>query len=387
MAQLNHNASGGFLEQHGKQYLISGKGRIHSIKEIEEAYIKMEHNVAVRIADVANVTIGAATKLGDASINGKDALTITILKQPGANTLKLTAKIDKTIEEIAKNLPDDVHLNPNLFRQGNFISQSINNLNRVLLEGIFFVILVLFLFLMEWRTTLISVITIPLSLLTSILVLHVTGFSINTMTLGGLAIAVGVLVDDAIVDVENVYKRLRQNAILPLSQQKDKLTIIYEATFEVRSSILNSSLIIIASFIPLFFLTGIEGRLLQPLGIAFLIVVVTSLLVAVAITPALCSILIKTSAQEAETKTLKHNFVIRGLQFIYNKILHSSLNASYSVLISAFILLVISIIAMSGLGRSFLPDFNEGSLTISVVVPPETSLTETHKIGKQVEQK
>ncbi len=387
LKKLNHNSSGGYLEQYGKQYLISVKGRIRSIKEIEEAYVKMEHEVAVRVGDLATVKIGAAPRLGNASINGKDALTITILKQPGANTLKLTRAIDKTVEEISKNLPSDIMLNPELFRQSNFIEQSINNLRAVLLEGVFFVVLILFLFLMEWRTTLISVITIPLSLLISILLLHATGFSINTMTLGGLAIAVGVLVDDAIVDVENVYKRLRQNAILPLAEQKNKLIVIYEATFEVRASILNSSLIIIASFIPLFFLSGIEGRLLQPLGIAFLIVIVVSLMVAVAITPALCSILIKTNAEEASEKSLKHNILIRSLQYIYRKILRVSLNKSWYILLSALILLILSVIAMAGLGRSFLPDFNEGSLTISVIVPPETSLTETHRIGRQVEKR
>lgn len=386
IAQLNHNASGGYLEQHGKQYLISGKGRIRSIQEIEEAFVKMEGEVAVRVGDLATVKIGGAPKLGNASINGQDAITLTILKQPSANTLKLTQEIDKTIEEIAKNLPPAVQLDPNLFKQGNFIETSINNLQRVLLEGIFFVVLVLFLFLMEWRTTLISVITIPLSLLASILVLYATGFSINTMTLGGLAIAVGVLVDDAIVDVENVYKRLRQNAILPLEQQKNKLAIIYEATFEVRSSILNSSLIIIASFIPLFFLRGVEGRLLQPLGVAFLVVIVVSLLVAVAITPALCSILLKTNATEAQEQRIQYNIVIKNLMKVYHKVLNISLQKSYTILAVAFGLLVFSIVLMSSLGRSFLPDFNEGSLTISVVVPPETSLTETNKIGAKVEK-
>lgn len=386
ISQLNHNASGGYLEQYGKQYLISGKGRIRSIQEIEEAFVKMEADVAIRVGDLAEVKIGGAPQLGNASINGKDALTLTILKQPSANTLKLTQEIDKTIQEISKNLPADVRLNPELFKQGNFIENSINNLQRVLLEGVFFVILVLFLFLMEWRTTLISVITIPLSLLTSILVLYWMGFSINTMTLGGLAIAVGVLVDDAIVDVENVYKRLRQNAILPIEQQQNKLTIIYEATFEVRSSILNSSLIIIASFLPLFFLSGVEGRLLQPLGIAFLVVIVVSLLVAVAITPALCSLLLKTDVKEAEAQKIKYNIVIRSLMRVYDKVLKTSLNSSYLVLVVAFVFLTISMITMSGLGRSFLPDFNEGSLTISVVVPPETSLTETNKIGRKVEQ-
>lgn len=385
--QLNHNASGGYIEQYGKQYLISGKGRIRSLQEIEEAFVKMEGDVAIRVADVATVKIGAAPKLGNASINGKDALTITILKQPNTNTLKLTQEIDKTIKEISGNLPTDIQLDPNLFRQGNFIATSISNLQRVLLEGIFFVILVLFLFLMEWRTTLISVITIPLSLLASIVALYWFGFSINTMTLGGLAIAVGVLVDDAIVDVENVYKRLRQNALLPIEQQKDKLAIIYDATFEVRSSILNSSLIIIASFLPLFFLSGIEGRLLQPLGVAFLTVIVVSLVVAISITPALCSVLLKIKPEQDEKGNLKYNVVIRMLMGIYDKVLKISLKKAYSILGIAFVLLLISIVVMMNLGRSFLPDFNEGSLTISAVVPPETSLSQTNFMGRQIEQK
>lgn len=387
IAQLNHNASGGFINQYGKQYLISGKGRIRSIEEIKHAFLKMEGDIAVRVADVATVNIGAAPRLGNASINGKDALTITILKQPNTNTLELTKTIDETVKEIQKNLPEDIQLNPNLFKQGNFIATSINNLQSVLLEGIFFVIIILFLFLMEWRTTLISVITIPLSLLASIVVLYVTGFSINTMTLGGLAIAVGVLVDDAIVDVENVYKRLQQNALLPLEAQKSKLTVIYEATFEVRASILNSSLIIIASFLPLFFLTGIEGRLLQPLGTAFLIVIIVSLLVAVAITPVLCSLILKINPQTNDDNTLQANIVARSLQGIYRKILPVGLQHSYKILGTALFLLVSSIVVMLGLGRSFLPDFNEGSLTISMIVPPETSLEQTNIIGAKVEKK
>ncbi|MFK7799207.1 MAG: efflux RND transporter permease subunit [Aureispira sp.] len=385
LQQLNHNASGGYLEQHGKQYLISAKGRIRSLKDIETALVKMDGHIAVRVADVATVQIGAAPKQGNASINGKDAITITLLKQPQANTLALTKAVDQTLEDLAYNLPKDVVLNPNLFKQGNFIATSIHNLQQVLLEGIFFVILVLFLFLMEWRTTLISVLTIPLSLLVSILILYGFDFSINTMTLGGLAIAVGVLVDDAIVDVENVYKRLRQNAILPLGQQKNKLDIIYEATFEVRASILNSSLIIMVSFVPLFFLDGVEGRLLQPLGWAFLIVIGVSLLVAVAVTPALCSILLQPKAQDLEQQAIQHTWVIKRLMAIYRRILNKSLQHIPWVLSIAVVLLCTALLTLSQLGRSFLPDFNEGSLTISVVVPPETSLTATNLINRQIE--
>lgn len=385
LQQLNHNASGGYLEQHGKQYLISAKGRVRSLKDIETALVKMDGHIAVRVADVATVQIGAAPKQGNASINGKDAITITLLKQPQANTLALTKAVDQALEDLADNLPKDVVLNPNLFKQGNFIATSINNLQQVLLEGIFFVILILFLFLMEWRTTLISVLTIPLSLLVSILVLYGFDFSINTMTLGGLAIAVGVLVDDAIVDVENVYKRLRQNAILPLEQQKNKLDIIYEATFEVRASILNSSLIIMVSFVPLFFLDGVEGRLLQPLGWAFLIVIGVSLLVAVAVTPALCSILLQPKAQDLEQQAVQHTWLIKQLMAVYRRVLNKSLQRIPWVLSIAVVLLCTALLTLSQLGRSFLPDFNEGSLTISVVVPPETSLTATNLINRQIE--
>lgn len=385
LQQLNHNASGGYLEQHGKQYLISAKGRIRSLKQIEQALVKMDGHIAVRVADVAKVQIGAAPKQGNASINGQDAITITLLKQPDANTLALTEAVEEALEELAYNLPEGVELNPELFKQGDFIETSIDNLQGVLIEGIFFVIVVLFLFLMEWRTTLISVLTIPLSLLVSILVLYGFDFSINTMTLGGLAIAVGVLVDDAIVDVENVYKRLRQNAILPAELQKDKLSIIYEATFEVRASILNSSLIIMASFMPLFFLDGVEGRLLQPLGWAFLIVIAVSLLVAVAITPALCSVLLQPKAKDLAQQEVQYTWLIRNLMRAYNRVLRASLRHIPWILGSAALLLVVALLVLSQLGRSFLPDFNEGSLTISVVVPPETSLTATNAINSQIE--
>lgn len=386
LEQLNKNTSGGFIDQYGKQYLISAKGRIRRLQDIEQALVKMDGHIAVRVADVATVQFGPAPQYGQASINGRDAITITILKQPDANTINLTERIEAELEDLRLSLPKGVQLYPELFQQSNFIEASINNLQRVLLEGILFVIVVLFLFLMEWRTTLISVLTIPLSLLVSILVLYAFGFSINTMTLGGLAIAVGVLVDDAIVDVENVYNRLRQNAALPSDQRLPRLDVIYEATFEVRTSILNSSLIIMASFIPLFFLEGVEGRLLQPLGWAFLIVIVVSLLVAVAITPALCSFLLKFPNQAPSTsKVMKPSFLVRYLVQLYRPIVHRSLSHTKLVFALAALLLALSVVLLSNLGRSFLPDFNEGSLTIEVAAPPETSLSQTHQLGRRVE--
>lgn len=383
---LNHNASGGFIEQYGQQYLISSKGRIKNLTEIEEAFLKMDGDVAVRIGDVAEVQIHPAPKVGEGSVNGKNALILTILKQPGVNTLKLTENLEKTFDNLAKNLPADVKLDDSLFKQANFISTSIENLKQVLLEGIVFVIIILFLFLMEWRTTLISVLTIPLSIFASLLALHFLGFSINTMTLGGLAIAVGVLVDDAVIDVENVYKRLRQNAQLPTAQQETKLAIIYTATFEVRSSILNSSLIIIASFLPLFFLSGVEGRLLQPLGIAFLVSIVASLFVAVAITPVLCSVLLKYNYKEKEIQKTYNSFITQSLLAVYKRVLPLSLKGSYLVLLSAVILLIGAIVTLTTLGRSFLPEFNEGAFTISAVAPPGTSLSQSNEIGLKLEE-
>ncbi|MCP4441759.1 MAG: efflux RND transporter permease subunit [Aureispira sp.] len=383
---LNHNASGGFIEQYGQQYLISSVGRIKNITEIEEAFLKIDGDVAVRIGDVATVQINAAPKVGEGSVNGKNALILTILKQPGVNTLNLTQDLENTFENLAKNLPSDVKLDQSLFKQANFIKTSIDNLQQVLFEGIIFVIIILFLFLMEWRTTLISVLTIPLSIFASLLTLQFLGFSINTMTLGGLAIAVGVLVDDAVIDVENVYKRLRQNAQLAANEQLSKLKIIYDATFEVRSSILNSSLIIIASFIPLFFLSGVEGRLLQPLGVAFLVSIIASLFVAVTITPVLCSVLLKSKYKEKEIAKTYNSFITQSLLGIYKRILPVSLKGSYLVLLSAVLLLGVTVFTLTTLGRSFLPEFNEGAFTISAVAPPGTSLSQTNKIGLELEK-
>jgi CzcA family heavy metal efflux pump len=383
---LNKNASGGFVEQYGQQYLISLSARIKNIKEIEEALVKMQGDIPVRIGDVATVKIAAAQKVGEASLNGKNALIVTILKQPETNTLELTKRLDACFDNLEKTLPADVKINREVFKQANFIESSVDNLQKSLMEGVLFVIIILFIFLMEWRTTLISVMTIPISIFASLLVLHFMGLSINTMTLGGLAIAVGVLVDDAIIDVENVHKRLRQNAQLPEADRIDKMKIVYDATFEVRSSILNSSLIIIAAFMPLFFLSGIEGRLLQPLGIAFLVSIIASLVVALTVTPVLCTILLKSKYKpEAVAKTYQ-SFVTRYLLKGYERLLPSTMRYAYPVIGSSIGLFLISALMMWGMGRSFLPEFNEGSFTISAVATQGTSLEETNRIGLELEK-
>lgn len=382
--QLNYNTSGGFIEQYGQQYLISTIGRIKNKEQLEEALVQMKGEVPIRIRDLAEVEVKPAQKVGEGSVNGKNAMIMTILKQPDMNTLELTNQLEETFKNLERNLPADVKLNRNVFKQADFIENSIDNLQQVLLEGVVFVIIILFLFLMEWRTTLISVLTIPLSIFASLIALHFLGLSINTMTLGGLAIAVGVLVDDAVIDVENVYKRLRQNAQLPEGQRLAKMEIIFNATSEVRSSILNSSLIIMASFLPLFFLSGVEGRLLQPLGIAFLVAIVASLLVALMITPVLCSLLLKYNYKKQQ-KTYKSgltNFLLR----VYKWILPFMLRARYLVLAGAALFLGLSILLMLNLGRSFLPEFNEGSLTIELVAAPGSSLAQTNKIGLEVER-
>ena len=289
----NVNAPGGLINQHGNQYIVKGSGRAYSVDQLEEAVLKQVNGQTVKIKDVAAVQIGASDKIGDGSLNGEPAVVMTISKQPGVNTLALTEKLDEAVADLEKTLPESVEIENHIFRQSNFIEASVNNLQQTLLEGIFFVIIVLFIFLMNWRTTIISLLAIPISLLVSIIVLKLLGYTINTMSLGGLAIAIGALVDDAIIDVENCVRWLRENIRKPKEERLPFLTIVKESSIEIRSSIIIATLIIIVSFIPLFFLSGMEGRLLQPLGIAFITSVLTSLLVATTLTPVLCSYLLK----------------------------------------------------------------------------------------------
>lgn len=382
--ESNMNAPGGFLNEYGNQYIIKGSGRAYSVEHLEEAVVKSVNGQSIKIKDVATVQIGAADKIGDGSLNAAPAVILTVAKQPDVNTLELTERLDEAIADLNATLPESVEIKSHIFRQANFIEASIDNLNQTLLEGAFFVMVVLFIFLMNWRTTVISLVAIPVSLLVSIIVLKLLGYTINTMSLGGMAIAIGALVDDAIIDVENVFKRLRENIRKPKADQLPVLTVVKDASIEIRSSIIIATLIIIVSFVPLFFLSGMEGRLLQPLGIAFITSVLTSLIVAVTVTPVLCSYLLK--SEKVLSRQAEGTKVERWLQARYAGTLESVLKFPKTVIgltVGAFI---ISLILLTQLGRSFLPEFNEGSLVISAVGVPGMSLEESNKNGKLIEQ-
>lgn len=382
--EANMNAPGGFLNQYGNQYIIKGSGRAYAVEDLEQAVVKQVNGQSIKIKDVAEVQIGAADKIGDGSLNAKPAVILTISKQPDVNTLELTERLDEAIAELETSLPKSVEIKSQIFRQADFIDASISNLNMTLLEGAFFVVIVLFIFLMNWRTTFISLLAIPISLLVSIIILKWLGYTINTMSLGGMAIAIGALVDDAIIDVENVYKRLRENVRKPKAKRQSVITVVRDASVEIRSSIIIATLIIIISFIPLFFLGGMEGRLLKPLGIAFITSVLTSLVVAVTVTPVLCSYLLKD--EKMLKKQAQGTKVERWLQQRYAATLNRALKIPKTVIGVTVIAFLLSIALFTQLGRSFLPEFNEGSLVISVVGPPAMSLEESNKTGRQVEQ-
>lgn len=383
-ASATHNASGGFINEYGNQYLIQGEGRTNSVEEIGNTLVKMQGTQPIKITDLAEVRISAAPKIGDAAVAGKPSVILTLMKQPNANTLKLTERIDETMAAVQKQLPAGVEMNTHIFRQSSFIQASIDNLQTTLLEGALFVSIVLFLFLLNGRTTLISLLAIPASLLVTIIVLKLFGFTINTMSLGGMAIAIGALVDDAIIDVENIFKRLRENVLKPANEKQNALRIIFDASSEIRNSILIATLIIIAAFIPLFFLSGMEGRLLQPLGVSFIVAIFTSLFVAVTLTPVLSSYLL------TDEKRLKRqaagSWVERTVGSGYRKALLWVLKIPRLMILAAVVLFAFSLYLLSGLGRSFLPEFNEGSLVISVVTPPGTSLEESNRTGALVEE-
>jgi CzcA family heavy metal efflux pump len=382
--EANGNSSGGFMNEYNNEYIVKGIGRTSDIMEIGKSVIKMQHGNPVLIRDVAEIKIGASLKIGDGSLNGKPAVIMTVMKQPSTNTLALTKAIDTSIAEIQKNLPKDVHINTRIFRQADFINASISNIQKTLLEGTAFVIIILFLFLMNWRATFISLLAIPISLIVAILTLKWLGFTINTMSLGGMAIAIGDLVDDAIIDVENVFKRLKENALLPEPQRRDKLTVIFDGSFEIRSSVINATFIIIVAFLPLFFLSGMEGKLLAPLGIAFIVALFASLIVSITLTPVLASYLL--TSDKMLVKQEKESWLVRQLQRIYEKSLETAMRHKKAILASAAGLFLLALLAMSQLGRSFLPEFNEGSLVISAVSLPGISLEESNRIGSQVEK-
>lgn len=382
--KANASAPGGIVNQYGNQYIIKGSGRAYVLEDLQEAVLKQVSGQTIKIKDVATVQIGASDKIGDGSLNASPAVILTISKQPDINTLELTERLDKAISDLESTLPKSVEIKSQIFRQADFIDASIGNLNQTLLEGAFFVVVILFIFLMNWRTTLISLLAIPISLLVSIIVLKLMGYTINTMSLGGMAIAIGALVDDAIIDVENVYKRLRENVRKPRSERQSTLTVVRDASVEIRSSIIIATLIIIVSFIPLFFLGGMEGRLLQPLGIAFVTSVLTSLIVAITVTPVLCSYLLKN--EKLINKQAEGTSVERWLQKQYSNLLKRTTAVPKTIIGFTFIAFLLSLLVLTQLGRSFLPEFNEGSLVISAVGPPGMSLEESNKTGKLVEK-
>ena len=382
--ESNGNSSGGFINEYGNEYIVKGIGRTNNIDKIGKSLIKKIDGKAVKIEDVAEVKIGAAPKIGDGSMNGKPAVIMTVMKQPATNTLELTEKIDESIADMRRNLPSDIHINTEIFRQADFIKASINNIEKVLLEGTAFVIIILFLFLMNWRATAISLVAIPISLITAVLTLKWLGFTINTMSLGGMAIAIGDLVDDAIIDVENVFKRLKENAQKPAAEQRKKLNVIFDASFEIRTSIINATFIIIVAFMPLFFLSGMEGKLLAPLGIAFIVSLFASLIVSITVTPVLCSYLL--TNEKMLQKQHKESWLVERLQIFYERLLINVMRWKKVMIAGGVILFIMALLAFSQLGRSFLPEFNEGSLVISAVSLPGISLEESNKIGSNIEK-
>ncbi len=386
---MNRNATGGVLYEGGNEYIVRGVMNTLDPQEMGKAVIKRtEAGLPIVLADVATVQVGPKRpQTGLASINQKTAVLLTVTKQPGTGTLELTEALDREVEELKSSLPADVHINTHLYRQQDFIDASISNIQQSLLEGGIFVVLVLFIFLMNARTTVISLVTIPLSLVITILVLELMGLTINTMSIGGMAIAIGSLVDDAIVDVENVFKRLRQNASLPEAQRLPHREVIFQASREVRMPILNSTLIIIVSFVPLFFLSGLEGRMLAPLGISFMVSLFASTLVALTLTPVLCSYLLRGKKRSGEEIISAEPRWVRAMKNGYSRLLTwATGKASRGILIVTGTLVVVTIGLFFTLGRSFLPPFNEGSFTINVSTLPGISLEESNRIGLQAEK-
>lgn len=381
---MNTNAAGGILYEFGNEYIIRGILSTDRVEALGKTVVKRVGSVPVTLENIAEIKVGAkAPKLGTASHRAKDAVLMTVTKQPATSTLDLTEKLDAAVADLKPSLPADVQIASDIFRQQRFIDSSIDNIRKSLYEGGVFVVIVLFLFLMNVRTTLISLVTIPLSLLVSILTLKFMGLTINTMSIGGMAIAIGSLVDDAIVDVENVYKRLRENRRLPEAERRTTLQVVFNASREVRMPILNSTFIIVVSFVPLFFLTGMEGRMLRPLGIAFITALFASTLVALTLTPVLCSYLLGRNRRE---RLDREPFVVRHLQRWYKTALEWALRRKRLVLGSLAVLLAVALGLFFSLGRSFLPAFNEGSFTINVSTLPGISLEESDRIGRRTEE-
>ena len=387
--EMNLNANGGVLYEYGNEYIVRGVLSTDKVDQIAKAVVRSNgvSGAPILLEDIADVQVGAKLpKLGTASERGKHAVLLTVTKQPATSTLELTDKLEASLQDLQKNLPADVKVSTDIFRQSRFIESSIGNVEKSLLEGGIFVVIVLFLFLANIRTTVISLVTLPLSLIASILALHYMGFTINTMSLGGMAIAIGSLVDDAIVDVENVYKRLRENRLKPAGEQLPILEVVFNASKEVRMPILNSTLIIIVSFVPLFFLSGMEGRMLVPLGIAFIVALAASTVVALTVTPVLCSYLLGKEKIKKQNNENSDSAVARKMKQWYGSALTFVLGHKKGVLGGTIGLFVVALGCFFTLGRSFLPPFNEGSFTINISSLPGISLEESDKMGHRAEE-
>lgn len=387
--EMNLNANGGVLYEYGNEYIVRGVLSTDKVDQIAKAVVRSNgvSGAPILLEDIADVQVGAKLpKLGTASERGKHAVLLTVTKQPATSTLELTDKLEASLQDLQKNLPVDVKVSTDIFRQSRFIESSIGNVQKSLLEGGIFVVIVLFLFLANIRTTVISLVTLPLSLIASIFALHYMGFTINTMSLGGMAIAIGSLVDDAIVDVENVYKRLHENRLKPAGEQLPILEVVFNASKEVRMPILNSTLIIIVSFVPLFFLSGMEGRMLVPLGIAFIVALAASTVVALTVTPVLCSYLLGKEKTKKQNNENSDSAVARKMKQWYGSALTFVLGHKKGVLGGTIGLFVVALGCFFTLGRSFLPPFNEGSFTINISSLPGISLEESDKMGHRAEE-
>ena len=387
--EMNLNANGGVLYEYGNEYIVRGVLSTDKVDQIAKAVVRSNgvSGAPILLEDIADVQVGAKLpKLGTASERGKHAVLLTVTKQPATSTLELTDKLEASLQDLQKNLPADVKVSTDIFRQSRFIESSIGNVQKSLLEGGIFVVIVLFLFLANIRTTVISLVTLPLSLIASILALHYMGFTINTMSLGGMAIAIGSLVDDAIVDVENVYKRLHENRLKPAGEQLPILEVVFNASKEVRMPILNSTLIIIVSFVPLFFLSGMEGRMLVPLGIAFIVALAASTVVALTVTPVLCSYLLGKEKTKKQNNENSDSAVARKMKQWYGSALTFVLGHKKGVLGGTIGLFVVALGCFFTLCRSFLPPFNEGSFTINISSLPGISLEESDKMGHRAEE-
>jgi len=380
VASTNVNAAGGFYVESGKEYLIRGLGRIENIRQLEKTVVKMQGNYPLLLGEVADVKIAAATKIGMASVNNAHGVMLMISKQPNANTMELTENLDRVLNDLEKNLSEEITMHKEIFKQANFIEIAVKNVIAALRDGSILVILILMLFLANIRTVIISITAIPLSLVITLLVLKAFDLTVNTMTLGGLAIAIGILVDDAIIYVENVHRRLRENNLKPESEQRTFYDVVSDASSEIRAPIMMATFIIIVVFLPLFFLSGVEGRMLRPLGLAYVISVFASLLVAVTVTPALSSYLMqKTQNKNAESWIVKH------FRSKYEPILHWALRRNVLIIVLGIVLIFAALFTLPFMGRSFLPEFNEGTLTISLASVPGTALSESDRIGHMVE--